>query len=238
MPRSFAFALVLAALLPSIAAAHFPWITIDPKAGKHGAVKFYFEHGPKAGDGAYLDPFVERGQMWLQTADGEEAVPLKPEDAKQGKLRWWQAELTTPVPRAVDLYVKWGVYRYGDKDTLLHYYARNVDANSSDSINALSESKNLDIQLQPQWEGGKLQIRAIRGGEPMAGQEIKYRGPKVSRSYMTGDDGVAAIPGIKSGRHTFRTEVKLPDESGEFNGKKYVQVHHHSTLIMDLQLPE
>ena len=172
--------------------------------------------------------------MWLQTPGAEKAVKLEPKDTQEGKLRWWKAEIETPAPRSIDVYTKWGVYRYGKNDTLLHYYARNVEAKTAEQLNALAESKNLGIQLQPRWEGSELQVRAVRDGKPMAKQQIKFRGPTVSRNYTTDDNGVATIPIEKPGRYLLRTEVKLPDEAGSFKGKDYVQVHHHSTLILRL----
>ena len=119
----FSLALFAVLVAASSAHAHYPWIKIDPAGGKQGTVQFFFEHGPKPGDGAYLDPFVERGQFWLAST-GDEAKQIELQDTKEGKLRWLQAELAAPAPRGIDLYTKWGVYRYGQTDTLLHYYAR------------------------------------------------------------------------------------------------------------------
>ena len=52
--------LLLACLINGIclisgASAHYLWVTIDKKAGDNGTTNVYFEGGPSAGDGQYLD---------------------------------------------------------------------------------------------------------------------------------------------------------------------------------------
>ena len=225
-------AVIVVTLFASPALAHYPWIKIDQKQGKQGTVLFYFEHAPKAGDGAYLDPFVQRGTCWLTTAGGESAEVVL-EDTKQDKLRWLQAELTTPAPRCVDLYAKWGVYRYGQTDTLLHYYARNLDARDAADVTKLSQSKHLKLQLQPKIEGGELIVRVTWEGKPLAGQQVTFRSPTVAKSFKTDDGGVAILPVDRAGNYSVRTKMPVKEE-GEFQGKAYAEVHHHSTLTMHI----
>lgn len=224
--------IIVLALLTSSAQAHFPWIKIEQKEGKHGTVLFYFEHAPKVGDGGYLDPFIQRGTFWLTTTD-EESAEIKLKDTKQEKLRWLQGELTKTSPRCVDLYTKWGVYRYGNTDTLLHYYARNIDARDAADVAKLAESKNLKLQLQPQFEGGELSVRATWEGKPLANQEITLRSPTVAKNFTTNDDGVAVLPVDRAGNYGIRTKMVVK-EGGEFLDKEYAEVHHHSTLLMHI----
>lgn len=102
--------------------AHYLWVTISTKSGEHGTTNIYFEGG--AGDGQYLDPFVEHGKTWIRTVAKSKPVLLKTSDTKENGKRWLSASLTATAPRSVDSCGKWGVYKYGDTDVLLHYYAR------------------------------------------------------------------------------------------------------------------
>lgn len=224
------FTIVAVSLLSATAQAHFPWIKIDQKQGKQGTVLFYFEHAPKAGDGAYLDPFIERGTFWLTTADGE-STKIELNDTKEDKLRWLETELSEASPRCIDLYTKWGVYRYGNTDTLLHYYARNIDARDADDVTALAESKHLKLQLQPQLSSGELTVRVTWEGKPLAKQQINLRSPTVAKNFTTNEDGIAVLPLNRPGNYALRTKV-VKKKSGEFLGKDYAEVHHHSTLLM------
>ena len=229
--QTLGFTLLLA-IAASPALAHYPWIKIDQKQVKHGAVLFYFEHGAKPGDGAYLDPFIERGTFWLTAASGDSAE-IALEDTKQEKLRWLQADLPQPSPRCVDLYTKWGVYRYGKTDTLLHYYARNIDARDAEDVAKLAESKNLKLQLQPKVEGGELAVRVVWGGKPLAKQQVNFRSPTVAKNFTTDEDGVAVMPISRAGNYSLRTKL-VEKQAGEFLGKEYAEVHHHSTLLMHI----
>ncbi len=231
-------ALVFAVMLcgTQSAKAHYPWIKIDGNEGKHGTVLFYFEHAPKPGDGAYLDPFIERGTFWA-TSPSDDPQEIELADTKEGKLRWLQAELTAPSPRGVDLYTKWGVYRYGKTDTLLQYYARHIDARDAEAVSKLAPSKNLKLQLQPALVDGELSVRATWDGEPLANQEIALRSPRVAKSFKTNDDGVAIIPVDHGGQYGLRTKMVVK-QPGEFGGKAYEEVHHHATLLMVLKAPE
>ena len=231
MSRWLLFAAV-AFLAGQSAQAHYPWIKIDQKQGKHGTVLFYFEHGAKPGDGAYLDPFIERGTFWLTTAGGE-SKEIELADTKEEKLRWLQTELEQASPRCIDLYTKWGVYRYGQTDTLLHYYARSIDARDAGDVAKLAESKNLKLQLQPQLQGGELTVRVTWDGEPLAKQQINFRSPTVAKNFTTDDSGVAIMPINRAGNYALRTKL-LKKEGGEFLDKEYAEVHHHSTLTMHI----
>ena len=224
--------MLLLAVITSPALAHYPWLKIDQKQGKQGTVLFYFEHAARPGDGAYLDPFVERGKFWLTTADGESGA-IELADTRQEKLRWLQTELTQASPRCVEAYTKWGVYRYGQTDTLLHYYARTVDARDAEDVSKLSESKHLKLQLQPQLEGGELIVRATWDGKPLANQQIALRSPTVAKNFKTNDEGVAILPVDRAGNYGLRTKLVVK-EAGEFLGKDYAEVHHHSTLTMHI----
>jgi len=230
--RTVLYCLILISAVTSAAQAHYPWLKSDRDTGEQGAVLFHFEHAPKAGDGRYLDPFVKRGKTWLNVPGGKpEEIAL--EETQDGKLRWLQSELNALPPRAVDSYAPWGVYRYGKTDVMLHYYARNIDADRAEAIARLSGSKQLKLQLQPRLRDGKLSVRVTWDGEALANQKVHLRSPNISRSYKTGSDGVVEIAVTRGGEYALRTKL-VEDKPGQFDGSDYAETHHHSTLVMRL----
>ena len=94
----YASAIVLTVSVES-ASAHYLWVQVD---GKAGVANLYFEGGPAAGDGKYLDPFIKLGKMWVQTSGSTKAAEVKMSEVKKGKKRWLTATVSESVPRSVD----------------------------------------------------------------------------------------------------------------------------------------
>ena len=117
-------------------------MTKDTKSGEHGTTNIYFEGGAGPGDGQYNAPFVKRGKSWIQTLVPEKPAEINMADTKKPGKRWLSAELPKSGPRSVTSYGKWGVYRYGKTDTLLHYYSKLIDADSSSLSTAARRSTN------------------------------------------------------------------------------------------------
>jgi hypothetical protein len=61
----------LLAALP--ASAHYLWVKVETKSGRHTA-HVIFEVAPAAGDGEYLQPFVDRGQAWIRTPQSPKPI--------------------------------------------------------------------------------------------------------------------------------------------------------------------
>lgn len=211
--------------------AHFPWVQIDKGAGKHDAALVHFEEAPRAGDGKYLGPFVERGQLWVNLP-GKKPTLLETAEVQQNGKRWVQAELPAAAPRSADFYAKWGVYRYGKTDVLLHYYARNVDVHNAEQMKQVSAAGHLELHLQPRWEDGELFVRLVWQGKPLAGRKILVRG-RGKQPLVTDEDGKAHFSVDKPGLVHMRTYIQQ-NESGEFDGKTYERIHRHTTLTLRL----
>ena len=230
MPRfSVAATLLVVLSFASSSFAHFPWVQIDKQNGESGAVLVHFEEGPRAGDGKYLGPFVERGKLWFRTPN-QKATLLTAKEVKNDSKRWLQADLPEKTPRSADFYVKWGVYRYGKTDVLLHYYARSIDAYTVNDLKQLSVADHLDLHMQPSWEGGKLSIRLTWRGEPVPDRLIIVRGMKPQR---TDADGKATFAIERSGMYHLRTHIE-EETPGEFDGKTFQKIHRHTTLSLRL----
>jgi hypothetical protein len=233
----FAIAVNLFLFVPS-ASAHYLFLAIDSKAGEHGTMNLYFEEGPRPGDGFYLDPFIQRGQAWLRLAGAEKAEPLKLTEVKveEKNQRWLSSELPKSGPRAVESYGKWGVYRYGKTDVLLHYYAKYVEVQSAEQLVDVGKSDNLKFDVRPSWQDGTLFLQVVWDGEPAVETTVYFRGPGLNQTVKTDKAGVASFKPEKPGQYVLRAYLQQSDLSGTFEDKEYQQVRHHSSLTMILPI--
>ncbi len=237
MFRSLVCACVLNVLvLLQPAAAHYLWVQIDAKDGEHGTVNLYFEEGPRAGDGQYLDPFVERGKYWLRTPETAKPAEIELSEIKKDGKRWLSAKLSADAPRGVDSYGKWGVYRYGQTDVLLHYYARTIEAANADQLKSLSRAEQLQLDIVPRIVGDDLQLQVLWQGKAAAGKTVYVRGAGVSDNLTTDDKGIAQFTPSKKGTYLIRTFVEEADRSGTDDGKEYQKVRHNASLTLQLPL--
>ena len=211
-------------------------MTIDAKSGEHGTKNICFEGGPGAGDGQYLDPFVEHGKTWIRTLGQSKPTELKVQDTKKTSKRWLSGAITAAGPRSIDSYGKWGVYRYGETDVLLHYYARHLEVDDHDDLHELGSAKQMMLDIVPHDDEGAMQLTVLWKGEPAVGRPLSVRGPGGFKVNLKTDaSGRVRFDAKGQGRYTFRTNVEEKKE-GTDNGKTYQLIRHHATLIMNLPL--
>ncbi|REJ93336.1 MAG: DUF4198 domain-containing protein [Planctomycetota bacterium] len=237
LTRSFSAVVLL--FFPVMAAqAHYLWVDVDPDDGKHGTANLYFEEGPAPGDGGYLDPFVERGRMWVRTLETGDPADLEMTEATAPKKRWLQAPLPQSTSRSVESYGKFGVYRYGETDVLLHYYAKCLQVADHDELHELGRAEELELDIVPHDVSGGVELTVLWRGEPAPDRPVSVRGPGgLKQNLKTDEDGRVEIAVEKPGRYTFRTSVEEPDKSGvDDDGKEYDLTRHHSTLVIELPL--
>jgi len=224
-----AFAVAAALIMPTAAQAHYLWITVTNKDGARTA-DLVFEEWVMPGDGFYLDSVVSRSETWLRTAENGKPTSFDLKETKSGKKRWMTAKGPAKPPYALETYVKWGVYRYGKTDTLLHYYAKHVAGNHK---NVLGPGK-LAFDISHKQEGKKVHLTVNWQGKPLPKSKIYIRGSKTTRSLTTDENGTATLELARPALYTFRTKKIISGEAGEFDGKKYTAVHHNSTLTVHL----
>ena len=221
-------------VLTSPLAAHYLWVTADAKTGEHGTVNVYFEGGPSPGDGQYLDPFVNDGTTWIRTIESPKPQKLVVSDTKVKKQRWLSGELTAKGPRSIDSYGKWGVYRYGKTDVLLHYYARLLDVDGDEALNKLARAEQMNLDIVPQAKGETIEVSVLWKGKPVVDRPVYVRGPKsLNQTLKTDENGKVSFKRSGAGRYTLRslTEEK---ESGTDNKKDYTLIRHNGTIIFTL----
>lgn len=224
-------------VLTQVASAHYLWVTVNAKVKPHGETNVYFEESPAPGDGHYLDPFVKAGKTWIRTIESPEPQPLTMKEVKpKEKQRWLQAKLPHGGQRSIDSYGKFGVYRYGKTDVLLHYYARLLDVNSHEALHELGRAEQMQLDIVPHTEKDHVDLKVLWRGKPAADRMVFIRGPKGFRKNVKTDkQGNVRFSLSGAGQYRFRTSVEVM-KPGKDDGKDYAFVRHNGTLIMKLPL--
>lgn len=229
---------LLFGVLSSSAWSHYLWVTLDPKDGEHGTTNVYYEGGPGPGNGQYLDPFIRRGKTWIRTLDADRPAELKMEETKLPGKRWLSAGLPAGGPRSVESYGKWGVYRYGKTDVLLHYYAKHFDVSSFDELTKLGRAEQLNLDVVPEFVDDGAGFRVLWKGKPAVGRPVDVRGPKGFKVALKTDKKGRVRFEIKSkGRYTIRTSVE-EKQTGTDDGKEFQLIRHHGTVVLNLPVNE
>lgn len=225
---------LLVGILSSSAWSHYLWVGLDKKSGEHGTVNVYYEGGPGPGDGQYLDRFIKSGKTWIRTLDADGPVALKTKETKSPGKRWLSAPLTSGGPRSIESYGKFGVYRYGKTDVLLHYYAKHFDVSSMDELMQLGRAQQLHLDIVPQLVDDGVDFQILWKGKPAAGRPVAVRGPSGFNAKLTTDEkGRVHFEPTGKGRYTLRTSVEQK-ETGTDNGEEFQLIRHHGTALINL----
>lgn len=234
--KSITAPLALLVCLVSSASAHYLWVAVDAKTGEHGQANVYFEESPAPGDGFYLDPFVAEGKTWIRTVEEPQPKLVTTKEATRPKKRWLSGALPSGSPRSVESYGKFGVYRYGKTDVLLHYYARYLDVTAHEDLHELSRASHMRLDIVAHDFSDKMRLKVYWGEETVPDRTVYIRGPKGFRKTMKTDENGSVTFKIEGeGRYLFRTNIEL-DEAGKDGDKDYSLIRHHATLTMNLPL--
>jgi len=229
--------ILLCFALPS-ASAHYLWVALDDTSGEHGVANIYFEEGPAAGNGEYLDRFNKTSKTWFRTVKRIDPQALEADDVRADNKRWLSAKLPQGAPRSVDCYGKFGVYNYGKSKVLLHYYARHLDVSTHEDLHELGRSEHMDLDITPHDSSEAVDLTVRWQGKPAVGRTVYIRGPKQFRKNLETDkNGRVRFAVENPGRYTFRTSVEEAT-GGREGDEDYDLIRHNATLIMTLPLKE
>lgn len=224
------------ACLASTASAHYLWVAVTVDSEGKATANIYFEESPGAGTGEYLDPILRTNKTWLRTVEKPQPQALEVQDKKEANKRWLTADLPQSAPRGIDSYGKYGVYRYGQTDVLLHYYARCLDLESHEELHELARAEQMRLDIVPHDEADGVQLKVLWEGKPAGGRPVSVRGPKgLNQNLKTDDQGLLHVKTEAAGQYTFRAYVE-EDKSGRDNDKEYSLIRHHATLVIKLPL--
>jgi len=228
--------LAVLAIAVSTSSAHYLWVSVDGKSAAKGTVNVYFEDGAAPGNGEYLEPVIKNGKTWIRTLANPKPTLIPMKDTRQGKLRWLTAPLTEGAPRSIDSYGKFGVYRYGKTDVLLHYYARFLQVDSHEELHELSRAKHLNLDIVPHDHADEMELTVLWRGKPATDRIVHVRGPKgLAANPKTDKKGRVRFTITDAGKYVFRTNVE-ESATGNDGGKDYVLIRHHATMLMTLPL--
>jgi len=235
LPALAVSVVAIIALAPS-AAAQYLWISVDQQNADQRVANIYFEEAPAPGDGHYLDHFLGTSDVWLRTLRNPNPEPIRADEVKRGGNRWMRTEMPAADEYSIDAYGQFGVYQYGKKHVLLHYYARHLRVASHDAMHELGRAEQMDLDLVPHDSGDRLELTLRWNGEPVADRMVFIRGPKGFRKNIATDDrGTVVITPQVSGRYRFRSSVEF-ETPGREDGQAYQSVRHNVTLLMTLPL--
>ena len=228
--------LVLASLacmgLVTTASAHYLWISVDQKPESMKGTNIFFEESAKPGDGSYLDHFLGKSDVWIRTLENPSPKPIEASEVVEGKNRWMRVPLPKSDEHSVDAYGKFGVYQYGNRKVLLHYYARNLNVESHDAMHELGRAEQMDLDLVPHDHGDQIEFTLLWKGKPVADRMVFVRGPNGFRKNVkTSANGTVELNLPGKGKLTLRSSVEFPTP-GKESGEAYEAIRHNITLTM------
>ena len=119
--------------------------------------------------------------------------------SKRKSCRWLSAEIEESAPLSLASYGRFGVYRYGETDVQLHYYAKHLELKSVADLKKLARSEKLDLDIVPsQADDGTVTLTVLWKGKPAAGKKLTARGG-AKLDLKTGEDGTVQLQAGETG---------------------------------------
>ena len=163
------------------------------------------------------------------------ALPLTEKKIGDDK-RWVSVGLPSAAPRSIDSYWLFGVYQYGKRSVLLHYYARHLDVDSHEDLHELGRAEQMALDIVPHDSGNNIELKVIWNGDPVPESLVHIRGPKgFKKNIKTNKRGIIRFTIDTAGEYGFRSSVE-EQKAGRHGGEDYEAIRHNATLIMALPL--
>lgn len=204
--------------------AHFLWIIPD---GSNKA-KVIFSDNLEPDEPSLLEK-VAHTELWLRNPAGKET-----------KLAWKQGKdaFLVEVPgegnRTIGGICNYGVLTRGEKPFLLHYYPKLI---VGDALTPQPWAK-LPLDITPRQTKEGLFFQVLFQGKPAAKAEVVILAPGADKgeSLTTDDKGEVKAAKVLKGRYAVRAR-HLETKEGEHGGKRYGEIRHYATLVMDVAGP-
>jgi uncharacterized GH25 family protein len=214
------FSVIAAAVFAAAAHAHMVYV-VPAKDGQSVTVVFSDTLDPD--EKVKMDKLT--GLKLLARADGKDAAV----ECNRGDHSF-TAKLTK-TPATVHGTAVYGLLSRSEKPTLLVYHPKAVFAGADAKAATVGEAAVLEVV--PVTESGKTRFRLLAKGKPVADAEGTILLPDGKKEKVKTDaDGYT--PGFpQTGRYA--AYVKLTETKvGEHDGKKYEEVRHYATLVVDV----
>ncbi|MGB7160531.1 MAG: kelch repeat-containing protein [Tepidisphaeraceae bacterium] len=204
------------------ASAHFVFVVPDPNGS---TAKVYFSEDLKPDEDVDVE-LLRNAKLTLSGA-GRHGAPL--ELTKSGSA------FVTPLPgsglRVVTGVLDLGVMQRGkSKPHVLIYHPRTV---IGDPFNAhAAPHGDAIVEIAPQRDGEQLRFQVLVDGKPKPDAEVTVIHPGGTEQ-VTKTDAAGVTPAFaKPGRYGAWARHWIP-EPGERDGKKYDEIRHYATLVID-----
>lgn len=125
----------------------------------------------------------------------------------------------------------YGVLSKSEKPTLLVYHPKAVFDGADAKTATIGE--NAALEIVPVREGGKTKFRLLAKGKPVADAEGSVLLPDGKKEKVKTDKDGYTTAFEQSGR--YGASLKFNEtKAGEHDGKKYEEVRHYATLVVDV----
>ncbi len=214
--------------------AHFIWLLPPQAVEKTPAARMIFSENTRP-DRPELLKKIASTQVILRRSD-EKTTPLKTELDKAT----WRATLPSDGFQEIAAVCRYGVVQHIESEPfLLNYYAKTFvgieDWAHPPALFGKAWDK-LPLELVPVLpKQGEPQLRVLWQGKPLADAKVVLQVPGESESVevKSDRDGVFSLPEPKRGGLYGLRVGHIEDRKGEFEGKKYKEVRHYSTLVLE-----
>jgi hypothetical protein len=228
-------ALLLLAVAVTPARAHFLWIVPDKPEGTKTTVRVIFSESLEPEGPDILD-LTDRTGLWVCGRDGH-PTPIKVESSKPGGH---VVTLDGKGPWEVAGVCRYGVVRRGREEPflLVYYpktYARLSAAEGLPHCKGEAEER-LALDITPVEKDERTCVVRWHG-KPLPGADVVVvtLGETKAQSMKTDGQGRITLAGDKQGIYGIRAR-HVEGREGEEGGKKYKEVRHYATLVVELAL--
>lgn len=168
-------------------------------------------------------------------------------NGKQTGLKWTKGEHALLADlTSKDVVVIGGVTDYGfhqskhtqNKAVWLKYYPKAIVGDVL-AAEKLRLGDKVPLEIIAVVRDGKLGFQALLKGKPLAGAEFGILAPGAEKSEKTKTeaDGTIKARFDKAGKYGVRV-AHIEPASGEINGKKYEEIRHYATLVVEFVLTQ
>ncbi|QEL21054.1 DUF4198 domain-containing protein [Limnoglobus roseus] len=219
----FLSALILAAAFAAMATAHFVYV-VPAKDGK--TVQVVMSENLDPDDNVTMDK-VNGLKLTARLEDGKE-VPVTHKAGPHA--------LTADVPAHAKLLHGTVIYgmlsRKDAKPALLVYHPKAILDGCDQKTATVGEKAALEIV--PVTAAGKTSFHVHGAGKPVADVELSVLLPDGKATKLKTDKDGKTEPVTGAGRYGIWARHIEP-KAGEHDGKKYEEVRHYATLVVDLK---
>jgi hypothetical protein len=213
--------------IASTAKSHFLWLKTIQHEDQPTAFLFF---GESPADEAYHFPEkLAKIKLWRRTADGKRAE-LATESIDTDDRVGLIAPVGDEQPGLLESSQEYGIYGGG----LLVYYAKSANAQSGAELNSFGPSKELKLDIVPQWKGEKLELTLLWDGKPLADATATVRyGDNEPVEGKSNSEGRFVVDGGKGSLISVLVNHTEKDKAGKFGDDEYKSVMHYSSLTFN-----